>query len=320
MHEIIPVFFTTDEYYAPYLSVALTSLIANTDPTADKSYRIIIVYHDLSKGAQDIFRSMATNHVAIELYPIESYMLESINSDRNKLRQDYVTMTIYFRLFISQMFPDLDKAIYLDADTITNVDIAELYHIDLGDNLIGAVNDNFVAATPETSDYVLDALGIPASDYINSGVLLMNLKAMREKHFVDRFTSLLNTYHVESIAADQDYLNVMCKGKILMLGYEWNTMMADGTEGPAHPKIIHYNLFRKPWHYRDAINADYFWRYAEGSSYYPQLVSTVENFTETDVNSDARKKARLVADAIRVPHNEVTFRKLQEKGVQITLN
>lgn len=317
--EIVPVFFTTDEKYAPYLSVALTSLIANTDPTSDTSYRVIVVHKDLSQQAQEIFRAMSTDKVAVELYPMRDYMIQSINSDHNKLRADYETLTIYFRLFLSEMFPDIDKAIYLDADTVTNVDIAQLYRIDLGDNFVAAVNDNFVAAGEETSYYTLNALGIPSSEYVNSGVLLMNLKAMREAGFVDHFVKLLNAYHVESIAADQDYLNVMCRGRILMLGYEWNTMMADGTSGPEHPKIIHYNLFGKPWNYRDATNADYFWRYAEGSAYYSQLVEGVENFTETDANSDARKKAKLIAGALRVPKNEVTFRKLEEEGVRVRL-
>ena len=234
--EIVPVFFTTDEKYAPYLSVALTSLIANTDPTSDTSYRVIVVHKDLSQQAQEIFRAMSTDKVAVELYPMRDYMIQSINSDHNKLRADYETLTIYFRLFLSEMFPGLDKAIYLDADTVTNVDIAQLYRIDLGDNFVAAVNDNFVAAGEETSYYTLNALGIPSSEYVNSGVLLMNLKAMREAGFVDHFVKLLNAYHVESIAADQDYLNVMCRGRILMLGYEWNTMRPMGRPGPSIPR------------------------------------------------------------------------------------
>ena len=319
MPTTVPIFYATDEKYAPFLSVSLTSLIANTDPTADTTYRILIVHRGLSEESQQLFRQMATDRIAIELYPMESYLIEAINSDRNKLNADYVTMTIYFRLFLSEMFPEIDKAIYLDADTIINADIAQLYRIDLGHDLIAAVADNFVAANPETVYYSEEGLGIPCDQYVNSGMLLMNLKAMREAGFVDHFVKLLNAYHVESIAADQDYLNVMCRGRILMLGYEWNTMMADGTSGPEHPKIIHYNLFGKPWHYRDAPLADYFWRYAEGSAYYPKLIAILKEFSQRDPSFDDKRKATMMTGAVSIPKNEVTFRKVTESGVDLRI-
>ena len=319
MPTTVPIFYATDEKYAPFLSVSLTSLIANTDPTADTTYRILIVHRGLSEESQQLFRQMATDRIAIELYPMESYLIEAINSDRNKLNADYVTMTIYFRLFLSEMFPDIDKAIYLDADTIINADIAQLYRIDLGHDLIAAVADNFVAANPETVYYSEEGLGIPCDQYVNSGMLLMNLKAMREGHFTERFVQLLNKYHFESIAPDQDYLNVMCNGRIHYLDRRWNNMTGDGTEGPDHPKIIHYNLFGKPWHYRDAPLADYFWRYAEGSAYYPKLIAILKEFSQRDPSFDDKRKATMMTGAVSIPKNEVTFKKVAESGVDLRI-
>ena len=319
MPTTVPIFYAIDEKYAPFLSVSLTSLIANTDPTADTTYRILIVHRGLSEESQQLFRQMATDRIAIELYPMESYLIEAINSDRNKLNADYVTMTIYFRLFLSEMFPDIDKAIYLDADTVINADIAQLYRTDLGHDLIAAVADNFVAANPETVYYAEEGLGIPCDQYVNSGMLLMNLKAMREGHFTERFVQLLNKYHFESIAPDQDYLNVMCNGRIHYLDRRWNNMTGDGTEGPDHPKIIHYNLFGKPWHYRDAPLADYFWRYAEGSAYYPKLIAILKEFSQRDPSFDDKRKATMMTGAVSIPKNEVTFRKVAESGVDLRI-
>ena len=319
MPTTVPIFYATDEKYAPFLSVSLTSLIANTDPTADTTYRILIVHRGLSEESQQIFRQMSTDRIAIELYPMGSYLIEAINSDRNKLNADYVTMTIYFRLFLSEMFPEIDKAIYLDADTIINADIAQLYRIDLGHDLIAAVADNFVAANPETVYYSEEGLGIPCDQYVNSGMLLMNLKAMREGHFTERFVQLLNKYHFESIAPDQDYLNVMCNGRIHYLDRRWNNMTGDGTEGPDHPKIIHYNLFGKPWHYRDAPLADYFWRYAEGSAYYPKLIAILKEFSQRNPSFDDKRKATMMTGAVSIPKNEVTFKKVAESGVDLRI-
>lgn len=313
----IPVFFATDDFYAPYLSVAVRSLIDHA--SAENTYSLTILHHGISEGTQAALASMATTNVSIDLFPIRPEDLAAVSTDDNKLRYDYVTVTIYFRLFIAEMFTSLNKALYIDADTVINSDVAELFDMDLQGNLVAAVHDNFISANPETTDYVTEALGIPVTDYVNSGVLLMDLDALRRHHFADHFTQLLNTYHVQSIAADQDYLNVMCHNNILKLDPAWNTMMAAGSKGPENPKIIHYNLFGKPWNYRDAPNADYFWKYAPESPFYEQLVSGLEKFDASQVESDERKKAGLMAQAVTIPSNPVTFSKLARTGVKVGL-
>ena len=113
-----------------------------------------------------------------------------ISGDTNKLRGDYVTMTIYFRLFIADMFPQYDKAIYIDADTVAEDDLTTLFATDLGDNLVAGVADPVMMTYPETMTYIQRDFGIRPGKYINSGVLVMNLAQMRQEHFSDRFLHL----------------------------------------------------------------------------------------------------------------------------------
>jgi len=145
------------------------------------------------------------------------------------------------------MFPEYDKGIYIDSDIVVPGDISELYNIELGDNLIGACSDKSVVDVPELARYMEEAVGVSRYEYINSGVLLMNLKEMRKKEFSKKFLNLLNTYHFDCIAPDQDYLNAMCNGKILYLDEAWDAMPTEGKEPLDNPKLIHYNLFQKPW-------------------------------------------------------------------------
>ena len=98
-----------------------------------------------------------------------------ISGDTNKLRGDYVTMTIYFRLFIADMFPQYDKAIYIDADTVAEDDLTTLFATDLGDNLVAGVVDPVMMTYPETMNLIQRDFGIQPGKYINSGVLVMNL-------------------------------------------------------------------------------------------------------------------------------------------------
>jgi len=58
-----------------------------------------------------------------------------------------------------------------------------------------------------------NAIGVDRDKYVNSGIMVMNLKKLREVKLEEHFMHLLNTYHFNCIAPDQDYLNAMCKGQ-----------------------------------------------------------------------------------------------------------
>ena len=55
--------------------------------------------------------------------------------------REYYSKTTYVRLFIAEMFPEIDKAIYIDSDTVVLGDIAQLYAYDLGDAYVGACKE-----------------------------------------------------------------------------------------------------------------------------------------------------------------------------------
>lgn len=147
----------------------------------------------------------------------------------------------------------------------------------------------------------------------------MNLKAMREKQFSKRFLELLNTYHFDCIAPDQDYLNAMCNGKILYLNEEWDAMPNDAREPLESPMLIHYNLFQKPWCYDNIQYADYFWKYAKKSKYYNEIVEFKNNYSEEQKQSDKECLGVLVNKGGEMKNNEVTFKKVLENGEKIRI-
>lgn len=131
----VPVFFAVDDNYAAYLAVAIKSLTAHTDPA--RQYHLISLCDNLNTANQDLLKTYQQANVTISFVAINAQLKQAIDDRGNKLRSDYFTFTIYFRLFIAELFPDLDKAIYLDADTVILDDIAKLYDVSLGENLIG---------------------------------------------------------------------------------------------------------------------------------------------------------------------------------------
>lgn len=315
MNKEIPIFFTIDDKYAPYLSVAIQSIIENA--SKNYQYKIIVLYQELSEENRENISSLAKENFAI----IFIYMRDGLETitDRveNRLRCDYFTLTIYFRLFIPEMFPEYDKGIYIDSDIIVNGDISELYNMDLESNLIGACNDKSIVDIPELVKYVGGAIGVGINEYINSGVLLMNLKEMRKKEFSKNFLRLLNKYHFDSIAPDQDYLNAMCNGNILYLNEEWDAMPTEGRKELPNPKLIHYNLFQKPWCYDNISYEEYFWKYAKKNKYYNEILEFKNNYSDEQKQSDKECLEVLVKKGGKLPDNDITFKKVFEKGEKI---
>lgn len=317
--ELIPIFFTIDDGYAPYLHVALISLIKNA--SKDRRYKIIVVYQELNEENRNNLAKLVEDYPNFEME--FKFMKQSLDmiTDRieNRLRSDYFTMTIYFRIFIPDMYPEYDKAIYIDSDIIVPGDISELYDTDMHDNLIGVVTDGSVNDVPELQRYMTESLGLKLGDYFNSGMLLMNMKELRNVHLAEHFLYLLNKYHFDCVAPDQDYLNSMCYGKIEYLDSCWDAMPNRNKPEIENPKIIHYNLFDKPWCYDDIQYQDYFWEYAKQSVYYDKIKAYKVAYTDKQKEDDHAHLLDLFRRAGTNADTEVTFRKVLESGEKVRL-
>ena len=184
--------------------------------------------------------------------------------------RDYYSDSIYYRIFIPKMFPRLKKAVYLDADIILNDDVANLYNTDLGDDLLGAVTDESVVGIPIFCDYVKKQIGLADErDYFNSGVLVMNLAAMRDERLEEKFVHLLKTYNFDTVAPDQDYLNLICRGRVHYLEGGWNKHpIAENKLKRSELHLMHFNMFNKPWHYYGVQNEDLFWESARHTPFF----------------------------------------------------
>lgn len=317
MNKEIPIFFAIDDGYAPFLAVALNSAVKNAGK--NRFYRAIVLHEGVSGENERKLKMLQTDNFRIDLIPMKNNFAALDDRMSNRLRCDYFTLTIYFRLFIPAMFPEYDKAIYIDSDVVVADDIAELFDIDIGSSFLGACNDLSIADVPPLVAYTENAVGVKKHEYINSGVLLMNLKKLREEKFEEHFLNLLNTYHFDSIAPDQDYINAICNGKIHYLDKRFDAMPNNARPECENPVIIHYNLFEKPWCYDGIQYADIFWRYAEDCGFIDEIREYKANYTEEKKRADKDCLNLLVKRGTEIPENEITFKKMNESGVKIRL-
>lgn len=296
----IPIFYASDEKYMPYLGVALASLKACK--SWEYHYHIHVLYTGGLNGYSKMIKEMEEENFTISFI--------DVTSEIERLRdcmicRDYYTPAIYYRLLIPELFPQYDKVLYMDCDTVALADVAELYNVDVQDNYIGAVADQAVAAVPAFMEYTKNALGILGEKYFNSGVIVMNLKAFREVKFYEKFAKTLRSYNF-TIAPDQDVLNLICKDKVCYLDGGWNKMPIAG-EDKCAPKLIHYNLTMKPWHYDGVLYEEYFWHFAARTRFLDVIKQAKESFTPEMAKIDAEGGKKLIALAQAEAENPNNF-------------
>ena len=313
--KIVPVFFSVDENYAPYLSTALASLI---DHTSEKyQYNLHVVYHNLTRRSLRKLQKLNVGHEEnVNIIAIEMQETLSGISDRKstQLKADYFTPTIYYRIFLPEMFPQYDKGLYLDSDIIVNDDVAKLFETDLKGNLIAACVDMSTQGNPLFCKYFDDAVGIQHDRYFNSGVLVIDFEKFREEEFCEHFLYLLNKYDFDTVAPDQDYLNAMCVGRVKYLDIAWNAMPTPDHHPMKDPKIVHYNLFFKPWHYDGTDYEELFWEYATHSAFYKTIEKEKKTFSKKSVKGDEERLAQMTERVKEILKAEVTFKKIFESG------
>ena len=285
---IIPVFFAVDDGYIPFLGIALKSLIDNASD--ENKYQIKILYTNVSSENIRRIKKYEKENINIEFVDLNK-QLEDI---KEKLyTRNYFSNTTYYRLFIPELYPEYKKAIYIDSDTICLTDIANLYNIDMENNLIAGVPDGAIQAIDVFKDYVESGVGVSDyNNYFNAGIIVMNLEELRKYKFQDKFIYMLGKVRFE-VAQDQDYMNRLCKGRVKLLDFSWNRMPIMGKQS-GDINIIHYNLGAKPWYFDDVLYQEYFWKYAEKTDFYNEIKEIGEKYTEADKEKDDANSAKLI--------------------------
>lgn len=286
----IPVFFAVDDNYCPFLAVAVCSLIENSSP--ENTYLLKILNTDISEENKKKIAKFERENVDIEFVDLNYY----IKKVKDKLyTRDYYSKTTYFRLFLPNLYPQYDKVLYLDSDIAVLDDIADLYNIDMGDNLVAAAPDDSVQFNEIFQTYVEKVVGVADyRKYFNAGILLMNLHEMRKFKFQEKFMYLLDRITF-TVAQDQDYLNRICKGRVKMIDRVWNRMpIEDPKIRTENVKLVHYNLAFKPWHFEDILYKEFFWMYAQETEYFDQIQQIRENYTETERLKDEQSHKNLI--------------------------
>lgn len=155
----------------------------------------------------------------IEVINVKNQQYFSQDGPNMNSRFSYMAL---MRAALPLVFPEYDRILSLDVDTIVEKDISDIWDIPL--------DDYYFAATPEIHRTDLDIL------YTNAGVTLFNLKKLRDDGKCYEVIDVLNTEFHQFV--DQDVLNILCQGSIYPLPSSYN--VNNYTEPTDDKKIIHF--------------------------------------------------------------------------------
>lgn len=254
----IPIAMTPDNNYVYPTIVAMTSILENKNDSTHIDFNILIP-DDVSDENKDRLRSLG------EMYKNSSVKLIEM---KDKFKDSYccgLPVSTYYRLLLASLLPQYDKVLYLDGDILVRHDLKDMHSLNLGNNYIAGVKD-FPIIYLWSNDYA-KRLGVGSINrYINAGILIMNLKKIREDKIEDRLKDFIPELKDRGLwLNDQDALNAICYDKIKHLDLEYNAMQhfsydyendksllnhySKDTINKAYddPTIVHFAGGNKPW-------------------------------------------------------------------------
>lgn len=233
-----------DGHYSKFVGTAMASIFENTLAPVT-----IHILHDDSLNAdnRDKFSYLAGRYgQRVQFHDVEQICADDIKFLRDKLA-DKIKLRFgigaFYRLLIKKILAPLkiDKAIYLDADIITNLDIDELWRHDLKNFPLAAVPEELATFDMMiTNKFVITSGRVRKKDYFCSGVILFNLNKIADEFFHDGVQFLVDNPKCES--PDQDILNSFFSANYLKLEQKFDSFV------PAE-RLKKLSVAKKIYHY-----------------------------------------------------------------------
>ncbi len=264
------VLYQFNEKYAPYAGASMTSMLVN-NKHIDR-IRIYILGEDLSPFSMDRFRALSAKFGNYLCFVDTDNLISLMKEMRMpSYRGSYAAN---MRLFLSfALNDDIDRLLYLDADTIVTGKLDPLITMDMGEHPVAMCMDSLVRRHKMR-------LGFDMADYYyNSGVMLFSMKKWRERRCSERIADHVKNVRAWYASPDQDLINVVLKGEIMKLSPRYNIQPAylafslrsyfrtfggkgfyapeEMRAGLTSPVIYHFFRFvgEFPWH-RDNVHPD----------------------------------------------------------------
>lgn len=238
----------SDGLYSEYTGTVMTSILKNSLDNEYINFYIIdvgISQSDIKK----IYELKNIKNCSINFCKYQKTKYIHIYEEKLK-NKTYLTPSVLCKLEIYNILKDLDKIIFLDSDVIVRRSLYDFFNTNI---------DNYS---------ILAATSARKKGYFNSGVMMLNLKRLRDINIDIKFLEYCNSVKEISILLDQEILNNVLGNDVLFTEQFYNCVCTK----KSHYKynnieqiyIIHYAGHGcKPW--ENECNLAYYveeyWKY-----------------------------------------------------------
>ena len=233
--ERINIALAADNNYAQHVAVVIASVMKNIK--SGSQVRFFLLSDGIAREMLERIDATAASLQA-ELSVID---LSTAGGFETLYTSGHISRAAYFRLTLPDILPaDVRKIIYCDVDLLVLGDITELWNYDLQGLPLAAVADYGIMASKRLMKQKHSVIGLPMDfKYFNSGVLVIDVDAWREKGYAKDVIELAASGNLPH--HDQDALNKVFMEKWHELPLRWNVIppVVD-----LLPKILFNSRFR----------------------------------------------------------------------------
>lgn len=206
------VLYLTDNNYAPFAGVSITSLFEN-NKNIDK-LRVFIIDDSISADNKEKFLKVAEQY-GHEIVFLD--MTEGINTLKKLGAPTYRnSYTTYLKLFAFGLLPNnVHRIFFIDSDSVVVDDLSEMIDIDMEGCMIGAVRDGISHPYKVAMGYN------PNDSWFNMGIMLVDVDKWKSENAELKIIEQLKK-RTSYMAVDQDLLNITQHGNIMTLHPRYN--------------------------------------------------------------------------------------------------
>ena len=281
----IDIVIAADDNYAQHCCVLITSILLNNSNYFN--------FHILDGGISKKNKILIEELKQIKSFSINYYEMNKYNYSFLPLNRSWISISTYYRLFLTDILSDtIQKVLYLDCDIVVDGNILELWNEDINE---------FYAAVIEDESSINHAKRLGLKYYFNAGVLLLNLKKLRESDFQNSWIEYFKINENIITMQDQDILNGVFNNNVKNLPLKWNanTKIFDKKDNPhnhyysskdvsdakKNRVIIHYTGHAKPWNFYNLLKSPYKKRiFYYLKEYLAYLISNIFYINNSDNN------------------------------------
>lgn len=188
------VVYSASDLYSSLAGISLTSLLVNN--TDIDEIHVIIMDNGICEENKKKLRLTVEKYGRDIIFVPLTGALKGIKINIQKWN-----ISTFGRLFEASSLPEYDKVIHVDCDTVVDGSLTALWDLDM--------NHTVIAGAPDClSDMYRLNIGLkPEDTYINAGILVMNLKRIRELDLEKKFLEYIEERGNLLTYVDQEVLN-----------------------------------------------------------------------------------------------------------------